>query len=816
MRDSPKPHTDDAVRSQAVAGRGVGEQNAAQEGLDLAQLWAAIRRSPGVVFGTAAIVFVLVMAATFNSRMLFRSTGQLYLGELEQRGRNRDIELSGGSAGDVSSEVEILRSRTAVYKAAFEAGLNVELTRAGERPPKFWKWLLQHRDRHLLDVTADEVTATHTALVDEGTAGGAFRLKFLSDVQYEVWEADERLGRGELEKPFKSPSVLLTLHAGAEKSPEPGAVYDLRVSALTPVVDGARAGLTVVPAKGTGAEPAKVITIEFAHTSPLGASNFLRHLMQTYLDERQAWKAADASAAENFVTDRLEMMRDSLDTTEKRLSDYRSTTPGVVMENEAEAMVNQIGHFEEQRVAARLQVAALWKLRQALKYPEGNIESALVGELDDKVLAEFASTLSKARQELTSAEVRYGRTSLEAMKIREHVETQLSMVRNYVTTRMGRAQDNLSKLNDVITQYETKLQAVPGAEFGLSRLARDSDVFRRIYSYLLEQQQQMAITKASTVSRNRVLDLPEPTYAEDTPKLALRLSSGLLGVLLGALVVVVRYLLASTFQSEADVRRTLAAFPILAAIPGPRKRNRPQEPRADAPSSDAIALDPRSGYAEAFRLLRSNLYKQESSENAGRVVLLTSPAADDGKTNTCLSLAAMLAADKRSVVVVDADVRKPSHHILMRIDAAPGLSEILQGREAWQHVVQSVAIPHGELFAITAGQDATAEHLNGERLAPLFSQLRTRYDVVLVDCGSFPSVSDALVLGSFADSIISVVRLKNTPRQTAAEHARILSGLNSHYGVVINDVEPELETTDLRPLQRSLRTIWSMIAKADK
>jgi uncharacterized protein involved in exopolysaccharide biosynthesis len=250
-------------------------------------------------------------------------------------------------------------------------------------------------------------------------------------------------------------------------------------------------------------------------------------------------------------------VRTSLDDIQRRLASYRSNNRVVVMDNEAKAMIEQIGKYEEQRVAARLEAAALSDVQRTLKGANPPVGAFLLGEANDKVLEGMATTLTAARQKLTDLDSRFNEAAPEVRDQRSQVDAQLEAIRNYVSSRAARAQESLGTLSGIINQYEKRLKTVPGAELGLLQLSRESDVYSRTYQYLLERQQQTAIIKASTLSKNRVLDAPQAPHREDSPKLMLRLASAPLGLLLGVVLVLARSLFAGSFQSEADARAAL-------------------------------------------------------------------------------------------------------------------------------------------------------------------------------------------------------------------------------------------------------------------
>ncbi|MGE5785966.1 MAG: GNVR domain-containing protein, partial [Myxococcales bacterium] len=432
-----------------------------------------------------------------------------------------------------------------------------------------------------------------------------------------------------------------------------------------------------------------------------------------------------------------------------------------------------------------LEVAALADVKRALKDPTVPVEAFMVGEAKDTVLEGMAASLSKSRQALADLETKFNAPAPNLREQRQQVEAQQAAIKSYVAGRLQRAQQNLGTLNGVIGQFEQRLRTVPGAELGLTQLERESEVYSTLYSYLLKRQQQAAMIKASTVSKNRVLDIPQAPDREDTPKLLLRLASAPLGLLIGALGVVLAGIWSITFQSESELRRLAGATPVLGRLPT-RRRMQKRKPvtlaNFDFPDEDR---DPE--WIEACRTLRANLYRMcESNDHA--VVLVTSPAEGDGKTACALSLAELVAADGKAVLVIEADLRSPRAD-QDQFEGAPDLLDVLQGSASWREAVRLVPSPLGEFHVLQANDTARPELLSGKAMRELLREARAQYDFVILDVPSYPLTSDALVLSAYAQCVLSVVRLRRTPRRVTLQHLRELIR-NVPHGLVLNDVDP--------------------------
>lgn len=770
------------------------------DSVDLPQVWAALRRGSRFIAAVAAALLALVVLQTLFSTMDFRSRARLYLGEIEAQPRTAGaeqsaVELASSGASEVASEIEIIRSRSLVERAILASGLNVSVSPANQGALRYWRWRWQRRDPALVDAGPSELRAANASYSGRPGQPLRCRARFVTRDTYELWSGRTLLGRGKLGESFKSRSLGLTLSAGRERGPRAGNEYELSVRSLPDATDRALKVLVVsAPRRSAGGEAVNVVTLEFVDESPYLAASFLEQLMLAYLSERQAWKTENAGAAESFVGKQLDGVRASLDELEGKLADYRSKNRVVVLDNEAKAMIEQIAKYEEQRLAARLQVAALSDMQRALQSPNPPLGAFLLGEVEDSVLEGMASSLTEARQKLTDLETRFNGQAPEVKQQRAQVAAQLDTVRNYVNSRLLRAQASLSTLNGMIGQFEQRLSTVPGAERKLQQLARESDVYGRTYSYLLERQQQAAIIKASTLSKNRVLDRPEVPMREDSPRLPLRLASGFLGLLLGAGLVLGKAFFSSRIETESDLRRLSLTAPIFATLPAQPKAGR------GAPSEAAERAAARS--LEAFRTLRANLYEWEDGR-AAKVILVSSPESGGGATSSVRGLATALAADGKSVLVVDANLRKPNAR---RRDEL-GLAQVLSGERSWRELVRKASGAPSEFQRLSSGGAAAPELLTSKRLQAFFADVRDSFDYVLVDTPSFPEVADALVLCRVADAVLTVLRPQHTPKKAALEHVARLARAARALALVINDAGPLPKPRAARTREKTGRAV---------
>ena len=198
------------------------------------------------------------------------------------------------------------------------------------------------------------------------------------------------------------------------------------------------------------------------------------------------------------------------------------------------------------------------------------------------------------------------------------------------------------------------------------------------------------------------------------------------------------------------------------------------------------ALAPQSLAAEQYRLLRTRVTQAENGK-AFRAIVVTSPAKGDGKSLTAANLALTMAQEfQQRVLLVDADLRRPSIHDLFGIPETPGLTGVLMGGATVDDAL--VPIPDQRLTVMPCGTIPShpAELLASSAMRRLLDTLRTRFDRVILDMPPVEPLADVSITAAMVDGVLLVVRAGMTPKPAIE---RALSGLEPDkvLGLVFND-----------------------------
>lgn len=199
--------------------------------------------------------------------------------------------------------------------------------------------------------------------------------------------------------------------------------------------------------------------------------------------------------------------------------------------------------------------------------------------------------------------------------------------------------------------------------------------------------------------------------------------------------------------------------------------------------------------AEAFRMLRLQIQtaiKSSHGDTRGKIILITSSVAQEGKTTTACNLAQMCAIAHIPTVLIDADLRKPSVHRAFSLPRSPGISDMLLSGNPDDIPVTATLVPN--LSIITAGEHTrhTTEVLGSPPFYKFLSELRNRYSLIIIDSPPAGVVSDVGVLVDKVDAVYIVIRAGLTKVRTVKQVVRTLRDLGGNLqGAIMSRIDPK-------------------------
>ena len=200
-------------------------------------------------------------------------------------------------------------------------------------------------------------------------------------------------------------------------------------------------------------------------------------------------------------------------------------------------------------------------------------------------------------------------------------------------------------------------------------------------------------------------------------------------------------------------------------------------------------LNPRSPISEQYRTIRTNLEFTSVDEEL-RSMLVTSSGPGEGKSMTTANLAVVYAQQGKKVLLIDADLRKPTVHYTFRLDNLRGLSNILIGEMRLEDATVSSDIDNLDIVTCGPIPPNPSELLGSRMMGTLLEQALTLYDMVIFDTPPVLAVTDAQILANIVDGALLVVRSAETEYEEAIKAKEALQPAKGKLlGVILNDRE---------------------------
>ena len=368
------------------------------------------------------------------------------------------------------------------------------------------------------------------------------------------------------------------------------------------------------------------------------------------------------------------------------------------------------------------------------------------------------------------------------------LQQQLEVARN----RVAQEREALGEGAD--TEYELTLSEEARLKANMARVQRElEEVEKGSLGYSLERKRfeasrtsieslfQRQANASPTILDAQVVQRARPSTVPISPQRQRNFLYALIGGLVGGLLLAwMAERFDDSVQSPEDVKEGLG-LPFLGIIPLIRKL--PQGSLAPAIG------DAKTGLADSLRVVRTNII-YGAAEVRPKVLAFTSASPGEGKSTVAAGLAILFAQNKARVLLIDADLRRPSVHHLLNVPQNPGLSELLSSEGPMNLAPRTGPVRGLDVLSAGTPQNLSAERLGSETMKTLIEEARGRYDWVIIDSPPALGLSDAAVIATHADGIVVVCSGDKTPRQAVRHVADQLRAVRAVIlGVVLNRVD---------------------------
>ncbi len=419
--------------------------------------------------------------------------------------------------------------------------------------------------------------------------------------------------------------------------------------------------------------------------------------------------------------------------------------------------------------------------------PEKRLTLVNAQLIEDPGIQRLQQTYLEAEQNVTKLSARLGEAHPEMIvardnlaKIKNQLIAQLTGYEYTLKSKAGEAEARVTGLKKQLdearaAQIENAAKRMRPFEEAVQKL----DEATRLYTTFKLTLRQREIDYNQPKRPVEVLSKAEAKIEPARPSWPVNISFALLfGAVLGIGAALLIDMFDASFRSVADTERRLQR-PVLGVIPASLSARKPAEEPLD-PSED-----------EPFRVLQTNitLALRNKPKTGAHTLVMLSAGPGEGKSTTLLRLARAMGAAGERVLLIDADLRRPTQHHLLNVAKTPGLADLLQSKVTLDQCRSRNIAPGLDFIPSGSVSGFTLSLFYADRLKEILADLRGQYDRIVFDAPPIIGVSDAAVITSLMDNVLLLIQYRRNPLSMVLRAQQTITGLDKEIlGVVLNRV----------------------------
>src|SRR5712692_689097 len=596
----------------------------------------------------------------------------------------------------------------------------------------------------------------------------------------------------------------LDLPSSLDLAPDPLQADPGRTSAL---ISGFRGNLKVTLAPNT-----HIVEVHFRSPDKDLAATVVNTLMSTYTENNFKSRFDSTMQASDWLSKQLVDLQMKVETSQERLVRYQKEHEILGIDEKQNITTEKLDELNKEMTMAesdRMQKEAVYRQTQS-NDPEA-VAAAIIADTAGGGTGAGSVLLDKLREQQAGLKIQVAELSTQFgpsyPKVAQ-LNNQLKEIDRQLQSETNKAVDHLKGQYLAALQRENMLRGsfekqkqeankLNESAIEYSILKRDLDSNRTLYEGLLEKLKEAGVTAGLRSNNFRIIDAARVPTSPSEPNIPRNLSFALvLGVISGVGLAFLLENMDNTVRTPEQAQ-AISGLPSLGMIPlGSKSANHGATGKRLALTASKEVVEtvtlvrPQSQMAESYRALRTSLLLSNLGAPP-KVIMVTSARPQEGKTTTSINSAIVLAQKGVRVLLVDADLRRPSIHKTLGMGPRSGLSNVLTGSATVQQTIAtSPILPN--LFIMPAGTPPPnpAELLASSHMKDLLAELREQFDHIVIDTPPTLPVTDAVVLSPRADATILVIRSGQTTKQALRRARDILMQVNAHVaGVLLNAVD---------------------------
>ncbi len=685
-----------------------------------------------------------------------------------------DIENINSKQNDISSEVELMRSQLMFEKAIQRINYNVSLYSKGQvlieekyNSSTFNVLPFALKDSMLIgvpiyvDFDGEIVTLSYTHNGKKNVINGKLDAHFENthfDLVVKSSNVNELLtdaNQNELYFTFNSVQSFASRY-----------LPNLQVVPIDPI--------------------AKTIQVTFRGNNPQLCHDLTLAIAEAFVNYDEENKRKGSENVLHFIDQQLDSLSGELKNSKDSLMIYqrKSNIPDPL--TAGDDISSNISKFQDQLFILEDEIRSLNQVNSKLKNEPNRLEvyrllPEMLGKSYEQSLSTQISSLYDLLEKKEDLLFQVTDENAEIKVLNGRIQTKLGSIRKSISTILERLYANSKTIRDKITGYESEFFELPEKKMEFSRLKNIQDLNEKYFTLLTEKKVLYAISDAGYSSNSRILTRPMVNGIPVSPNRKLIYVTFIMfGFTLGLGIMFIKYLTFNEINLIEDLDKLL---PTRASILG----GVPLYNSGMEFSQLVVGDAPKSMLSESMRKIRTNL---SYIHRDYKTIAVTSSISGEGKTFVSLNLAGIIAMSGKKTILLDLDLRKPKIHLGLGVSNDAGMSSLISEQYELKDCIKASKI--GNLFFITAGPipPNPSELLLSDRFKDIIEELKTQFDVIIMDNPPIGLVSDGIKILTDADIPIYVFK-SHYSKRIFAHRVKELFDMNqlTKLNVILNGIK---------------------------
>ncbi len=559
-----------------------------------------------------------------------------------------------------------------------------------------------------------------------------------------------------------------------------------------------------------------VVDIEVQSPSKIEASAIANIYAYVYLGYSLDLSKEEVTTLRKFLEEEKENRFQDLNISEAALQDFLQRNKIVLLDQQAQKLVDQISVFEAEKNASQIEIAAKEKsysgLTNELKTIDPSLYDYLSGKVNEpyitrlqsdiadlevkrdidlsiattendknKVSADYNKKLALLKANLED-KVNTLKTSLFAGTPEQRREIGQKLLETGIEIQSLRSKSNT--LAGLLGKYEAQFDKLPSNSIELAKLERKRKSAEKLFLILEEKYQEALVNERVKINNVVIIDPGVVASKPSKPNRPLLIIFGLfLGLGLGIGCGYIREFLDKSVKNPEELENK--GVTVLSWIPSVQ----------DFKELGALKTEffvekmPSSIISESFKALRTRISYSKLEAEPLKTILITSTIPSEGKTTVALNLAGSFAQAGKKVLLLDCDLRKPRIHTIFSKNKFPGISDYLFANVTLEEIIRPTSTENLSFATSGTIPPNPSELLGSNQMKDFIKLVKSKYDLIIFDSPPYLSVTDAEILFRLTDGTVLVVHANKTPIEAFMKSYGKLKAMNEHnlLGAVLNN-----------------------------